>query len=79
MPAGTAEKLHFHQLAQQFFYITSGIATFIVNGDLFTVSAQSGMHILPGQPHQILNQTDSDLVFTVTSRPTSRGDRLEVE
>ncbi|RDC65155.1 cupin domain-containing protein [Adhaeribacter pallidiroseus] len=78
MPADTSEKLHYHALAQQFFFILAGTATFIVDGKTFIISAPQGLHILPGQVHQILNQTDTDLLFTVTSQPTSRGDRIEV-
>ncbi|QMU31286.1 cupin domain-containing protein [Adhaeribacter radiodurans] len=79
MPAGAAEKIHYHRVAQQFFYIISGTATFLVNGAMYTVQAQNGLHILPGQHHQILNHTTNDLLFTVTSQPTSHGDRLELE
>jgi mannose-6-phosphate isomerase-like protein (cupin superfamily) len=71
--------LHYHQFAQQFFFILSGTATFIVNGKFFTILPESGRHILPGQLHQIINQTNTDLLFTVTSQPTSRGDRVEVD
>lgn len=77
MPAGTAEKRHFHKIAQQFFFILAGTATFEVEEEIISVSAQSGLHILPGQQHRILNQTSEDLLFTVTSQPTSRGDRYE--
>ncbi|MDQ4139430.1 MAG: cupin domain-containing protein [Bacteroidota bacterium] len=79
MPAGTAEKLHYHKVAQQFFYIISGTATFIVDGETYIVEAQNSLHVLPGQHHQILNRTNTDLSFTVTSQPTSRGDRFELE
>lgn len=78
MPPGTAEKMHFHRVAQQFFFILAGTATFILDGNSFTVPAQHGFHVLPGQHHQILNNTTADLLFTVTSQPTSRGDRTEV-
>ncbi|QNF33035.1 cupin domain-containing protein [Adhaeribacter swui] len=78
MPPNTSEQLHYHELAQQFFFILEGTATFVVNGQTLMVPAQHGLHILPGQVHQIINQTDTDLLFTVTSQPTSRGDRVEV-
>ncbi|CAA9220558.1 MAG: Mannose-6-phosphate isomerase [uncultured Adhaeribacter sp.] len=78
MPAGTAEKRHYHQYAQQFFFILEGTATFEIDGEWFTVPAQSGIHIEPGQPHRIYNQTAQDLLFIVTSQPPSRGDRYEV-
>ena len=78
MPAHTAEKLHYHELAQQFFFILAGTATFLVNGQIITVPTQQGLHILPKQVHQILNETATDLLFTVTSQPSSRGDRIEI-
>lgn len=79
MPPGTSETRHYHQHAQQFFFILSGTASLEVEGESLTVSALSGMHILPGQRHRIHNQTAEDLLFTVTSQPTSRGDRHETE
>ncbi len=78
MPANTSEKPHYHELAQQFFFILAGTATFKINGDTFLVSAQQGLHILPEQVHQILNLTNADLLFTVTLQPTSRGNRIEI-
>ena len=77
MPAGTAEKRNYHEAAQQFFFILAGTATFEIEDEIFSVSAQEGLHILPGQRHRIINQTSVDLLFTVTSQPTSRGDRYE--
>jgi mannose-6-phosphate isomerase-like protein (cupin superfamily) len=78
MPANTAEERHYHQYAQQFFFILEGTATFEIEGKWISVPAQSGIHILPGKQHRIFNQTARDLLFIVTSQPTSRGDRYEI-
>ncbi|HEY5327877.1 MAG TPA: cupin domain-containing protein, partial [Mucilaginibacter sp.] len=37
MPPGASEQLHFHERAQQVFYILSGTATFEVEGGIKTV------------------------------------------
>src|SRR5690606_38460388 len=63
MPPGTREKLHFHQVAQQFFRILKGSATFKVDGETRRVDAGSGYYILPGSLHQIRNDQDEDLEF----------------
>ncbi len=38
MPPGTSEQMHYHESAQQVFYILSGTATFEVEGGLKTVN-----------------------------------------
>ncbi|RAK67019.1 cupin domain-containing protein [Hymenobacter edaphi] len=78
MPPGTAEQYHYHERAQQFFYVLRGEATFDVAGQRLTVEAGSGLHLPPGTPHRILNLTASDLHFTVTSQPKAHGDRVLV-
>jgi len=78
MPAGTKEKLHYHEKAQQFFYILSGMATFEIDGLICSVGQNRGILIRPGVKHMILNNTDSDLEFIVVSEPNSHSDRLNI-
>jgi quercetin dioxygenase-like cupin family protein len=47
MPTGTGEQLHYHERAQQVFYILSGTATFEVDGELKTVNPGESIHIKP--------------------------------
>lgn len=77
MPAGTAEALHYHQYARQFFFILKGIATFEIDNETFIVNGQEGIHIKPGQKHRISNQTTSDLEFILSSQPSTVNDRYE--
>jgi mannose-6-phosphate isomerase-like protein (cupin superfamily) len=76
MPSLTSEQLHFHEYAQQVFYILSGTATFEMEGVLKTVEANQSVHIPKNTIHRILNNSDADLHFLVISEPRSHGDRV---
>lgn len=75
MPPGTEETPHFHGKAQQFFFILSGVATFVMDNKTETVSAHEGLHIPPGMKHQIRNNGTEELHFLVISEPKAHGDR----
>lgn len=79
MPRMTKEKLHYHEKAQQFFYILAGVATFEINGLICSIGQNQGISIKPGVRHRILNNGDSDLEFIVISEPKSHGDRVNVD
>ena len=78
MPPGTSEQMHYHQNAQQVFYVLSGIATFEIEGELKSVNARQSVHIPKGVKHCILNNNDEDLYFLVISEPKSHGDRVNI-
>ena len=79
MPPGTAEVLHYHQTAWQFFFVLSGTATLEVAGTRELLRAQQGVEVPPGAPHQIFNESDQPVEFLVISQPTTRGDRELVD
>lgn len=79
MPPKTKEQLHFHQNAQQFFFILKGKAIFIVDGEVFEVTENSGFYIAPNKNHLIENQSEVDLEFLVISNPNTNSDRFAVE
>ena len=79
MPAGTAEVLHFHQRAQQFFFILSGEAFMEVDGNEIELKTGDGIHIRPGVRHQIRNSSRQPVEFLVVSHPPSHGDRVVVD
>jgi len=78
MPPGTAEEYHFHERAQQLFYILAGQAHFEIEGNTFTVDKGEAIHVLPLQKHAIRNEGRQDLIFLVISEPKSHGDRKTV-
>jgi mannose-6-phosphate isomerase-like protein (cupin superfamily) len=78
MPPGTVEQYHYHKSAKQFFFILEGRARFNIEGEYFEVGPEQGIMIPNGQKHRIENIGESLLRFTVTSWPTTRGDRVNV-
>ena len=76
MPPQTAETVHYHEKAQQFFFILKGIATFEVEEQGFTVRAGQGLHIEAGEKHRIINNTGEDLEFLLSSQPSTNNDRF---
>lgn len=78
MPAGTAELLHYHERALQFFFILKGTATFEINGELIEVNEQEGIEIKKGTKHRISNNTNEDLEFILSSQPSTQNDRINL-
>jgi len=78
VPPGAGEGRHRHHNAEQFFFILSGLATMEVEGTVYTLKPQQGIHIPAGQAHQLSNQGQQDVILTVTSTPPSHGDREEL-
>jgi mannose-6-phosphate isomerase-like protein (cupin superfamily) len=76
MPQQTAEELHYHEKAQQFFFILKGTATFEVGNEVFTVQANEGFYIEPGKKHRIINNKAGDLEFILSSQPSPNNDRI---
>lgn len=79
MPAHTAEKLHFHTFAEQFFFILEGNATFLIDDETVMIEAQHGVVVKAGQQHKIMNNEDHNLEFILISYPTTADDRTDCE
>ncbi len=79
MPANTAEKLHFHTYAKQFFFILKGQATFLIEGEAFIVDVGKGLQIKAGYKHKIMNNGTGDLEFILFSYPSTQNDRTDCE
>jgi mannose-6-phosphate isomerase-like protein (cupin superfamily) len=78
MPAHTSERIHYHQYAQQLFYVLSGVAKFRNEGSEYIVRENQSFHTWPGQKHQISNDGEAPLRFLVISQPSTRADRIEM-
>jgi mannose-6-phosphate isomerase-like protein (cupin superfamily) len=76
MPAGSREEVHYHQKAQQFFYILKGCASFYIEGLCTELAAGEGIRITAGQKHRVLNNTTEDLEFILCSHPSTLHDRF---
>jgi len=78
VPAGAKEIKHYHQNAEQFFFVLSGVATLEIEGVMHQLHPNTGCHVPSGAIHQLRNETNEDIEFIVTSTPPTRGDRVEV-
>lgn len=79
MPPGTMEVRHYHQNSRQFFFVLSGAATLEIEGRREVLRRHEGAEVLPGVPHQMFNESDTEEVeFLVVSQPPSHGDRIPV-
>jgi len=76
VPKGSSENRHFHNRAEQFFYVISGIATLEVGGVVHTLHPAEGFHVPAGIAHTLSNGHENDLKFLVISTPPSHGDRV---
>jgi mannose-6-phosphate isomerase-like protein (cupin superfamily) len=78
MPPHTSEEMHYHEKARQFFFILKGTATFETEEGITTVAAQQGLEIPPLLRHRIINDTEEDLEFILSSQPSTAGDRVNI-
>src|SRR5260370_21389716 len=75
MPPGTSEARHYHNQAQQFFFILEGAAVLEVERKEVSLNRQEGVHISPGQDHRIFNTPEKDFVFLFIYHPPVPDDR----
>lgn len=78
MPAGSEEVLHYHKVAQQFFYITKGKAVFEIDDVILIVHEGEGLLIEAGCKHRVMNKEEIILEFIVYSQPSAQEDRYNV-
>jgi len=76
MPPDTSEKLHYHEHANQFFFILKGTAKFIIDGDEQILKTNQGVQVKAGQKHKISNADSADLEFILYSQPSTNNDRI---
>jgi len=79
MPAGASEVVHFHQTAQQFFYLLRGTATMVVGKGDYSIREGQGLLVPAKTTHCIANNTAAEIEFLVVSQPTTNNDRVNVE
>jgi mannose-6-phosphate isomerase-like protein (cupin superfamily) len=79
MPPGTKERLHVHENATQVFHITEGAAVFYIADKRVVVSRDQSIVIEPGQKHLIANESSGTLTFVITSQPSTKQDRVDLE
>lgn len=77
VPGGAGETLHYHERAQQFFYVLAGSALIEIEDQALTLNAGEGLQVPAGRPHRLHNPGQQVLEFLVISAPASHGDRID--
>ena len=77
MPPNSAEQKHFHRHATQFFFILKGQAAFEIDERVVIIHCNEGILVEPGRKHRIINQSDNDLEFLLSSQPAVQDDRVD--
>lgn len=78
MHPGNSEQFHYHNKAEQYFFILDGIAEFHLNDVVYSLIADQGIHVPAKVIHKIVNNGPDELHFLVISRPKSHGDRVNL-
>lgn len=76
MPPDSREVRHFHEKAEQFFFVLSGCLHIELDGTEHELHPQEGIEIPSNIPHQAMNRSADPVEFLVISRPNTRGDRV---
>jgi mannose-6-phosphate isomerase-like protein (cupin superfamily) len=63
VPAGGAERMHYHTKARQFFYILEGEGTMVFEDSEVVLRKGEGIEITPQIKHQFRNQSKTDVLF----------------
>ena len=79
MPPDTAEKLHYHEKATQFFFILKGRAKLKIDGEEIELREQQAIQINPTQKHCIANHQSTDLEFILYTYPSAKNDRINIK
>ncbi|GGO08419.1 cupin domain-containing protein [Saccharibacillus kuerlensis] len=78
MPAGTQEERHFHEYANQFFYVLLGELVIEIENEQHRVTSGEGITVEPGKRHQVMNQSEDFTEFLVVSQPSIKNDRINL-
>ena len=76
VPVGSAEVMHYHERARQFFYILEGEGTMTFEDHQVILQKGQGLEIPPMVKHQFQNKSQMDVHFLVISVPSTGGDRI---
>jgi mannose-6-phosphate isomerase-like protein (cupin superfamily) len=69
VPPGKSSEPHFHQTAEETYYLLQGAARMVIDGEEFGLEAGQACLIEPGEVHQIFNEGEDDLVFLAVCAP----------
>jgi len=76
MPSGTQEIKHYHNQAEQFFFVLEGKLLIEIDGKEYNLNPKDGLYIPPKTKHQVKNISVKVVEFLVVSASPSHRDRI---
>ena len=69
IPPGCSSQQHYHQVGEETYYILSGVAKMIIDGQEFELTPGQACLIQPPEHHQIINFGQGNLEFIAVCAP----------
>jgi mannose-6-phosphate isomerase-like protein (cupin superfamily) len=69
LPPKSANTLHKHVRAEEFYFVLEGVGRMRVGGDTLTVPKHGGVLVGPSQLRQVFNDTDAEVLWLIIGAP----------
>jgi mannose-6-phosphate isomerase-like protein (cupin superfamily) len=69
LPPKSANTLHKHIRAEEFYFVLEGVGRMRVDDDTLTVPKHGGVLVGPGQLRQVFNDTDAEVLWLIVGAP----------
>jgi mannose-6-phosphate isomerase-like protein (cupin superfamily) len=69
LPPGSANTLHKHLRAEEFYFVLEGTGRLRVGGETLTVPKHGGVLVGPEQLRQVFNDTDTETLWLIVGAP----------
>jgi len=68
-PQGSANTLHKHLRAEEFYFVLEGVGRIRIGEETLTVPKYGGILVGPGQLRQVFNDTEGDVLWLIVGAP----------
>lgn len=72
LPAKSANTLHKHIRAEEFYFVLEGVGRMRVGDETLTVPKYGGVLVGPDQLRQVFNDTDSEVLWLIVAGPQEK-------
>ena len=69
LPPNSANTLHKHIRAEEFYFVLEGVGRIRVDGETLTVPKHGGVLVGPRQLRQVFNDTETDVLWLIVGAP----------
>ena len=69
LPPGSANTLHKHVRAEEFYFVLEGVGRMRVGGETLTVPMHGGVWVGPEQLRQVFNDTEAETLWLIVGGP----------